>query len=181
MPETWLTYAQAGEHFDMSAEAARLRARRLGWRTRPSNNGRTLGSSMRFRPPQPWRAAKRGCGSAFLPASARSARAMAASAQASAASALASAYPRAPPPSPPVRPPGYGPHVRPGDSPSARARLRSRSTAWPSGRSTARISGEIKPAELTAQLKQASMVQEATEDAAHRPPAASAGDGAARR
>ena len=41
MPD-WLTYAQAGERFSVSAEAVRLRARRLGWRTQPSNDGRTL-------------------------------------------------------------------------------------------------------------------------------------------
>ena len=38
----WLTYAQAGERFGLSAEAVRLRARRLGWRTQPGNDGRTL-------------------------------------------------------------------------------------------------------------------------------------------
>ena len=42
MAETWLTYAQAGERFSTSAEAVRLRARRLGWRTQPGNDGRTL-------------------------------------------------------------------------------------------------------------------------------------------
>ena len=41
MPD-WLTYAQAGERFGVSAEAVRLRARRLGWRTQPCNDGRTL-------------------------------------------------------------------------------------------------------------------------------------------
>jgi putative drug exporter of the RND superfamily len=38
----WLTYAQAGDKFGMSAEAVRLRARRFGWRTQPGNDGRTL-------------------------------------------------------------------------------------------------------------------------------------------
>jgi hypothetical protein len=38
----WQTYAQAGERFGVSAEAVRLRARRLGWRTQPGNDGRTL-------------------------------------------------------------------------------------------------------------------------------------------
>jgi hypothetical protein len=41
MPD-WLTYAQASERFSVSAEAVRLRARRLGWRTQPGNDGRTL-------------------------------------------------------------------------------------------------------------------------------------------
>jgi hypothetical protein len=34
----WLTYAQASERFGVSAEAVRLRARRLGWRTQPGND-----------------------------------------------------------------------------------------------------------------------------------------------
>jgi hypothetical protein len=38
----WLTYAQIGERFGMSPEAARQRARRLRWRTQPGNDGRTL-------------------------------------------------------------------------------------------------------------------------------------------
>jgi hypothetical protein len=38
----WLTYAQVGERFAMSPEAARQRARRLRWRTQPGNDGRTL-------------------------------------------------------------------------------------------------------------------------------------------
>ena len=38
----WLTYAQIGERFSMSPEAARQRARRLRWRTQPGNDGRTL-------------------------------------------------------------------------------------------------------------------------------------------
>src|SRR4051794_22797972 len=42
MPERWLTYQQMGELFGMSPEAARQRARRLGWRTQPGNDGRTL-------------------------------------------------------------------------------------------------------------------------------------------
>ena len=41
MPE-WLTYAQAGERFGMSADAVRMRAHRLGWRMQPGNDGRTL-------------------------------------------------------------------------------------------------------------------------------------------
>ena len=41
MPE-WLTYAQAGERFGLSAAAVRMRARRLGWRMQPGNDGRTL-------------------------------------------------------------------------------------------------------------------------------------------
>lgn len=40
--ERWLTYQQAGELFGMSAEAARQRTRRLGWRTQPGNEGKTL-------------------------------------------------------------------------------------------------------------------------------------------
>ena len=42
MPEQWLTYQQAGELLGMSSEAARQRARRLGWRHQPGNDGRTL-------------------------------------------------------------------------------------------------------------------------------------------
>ena len=42
MPEQWLTYAAAGRLLGTSAEAARQRARRLGWRTQPGNDGRTL-------------------------------------------------------------------------------------------------------------------------------------------
>jgi hypothetical protein len=38
----WLTYAQIGERFGLKAEAARTRVRRLGWRTMPGNDGRTL-------------------------------------------------------------------------------------------------------------------------------------------
>jgi chromosome segregation ATPase len=38
----WLTYVQAGERFGMSADAVRMRAHRLGWRTQPGNDGRTL-------------------------------------------------------------------------------------------------------------------------------------------
>jgi hypothetical protein len=38
----WLTYAQAGERFGMSPEAARQRARRMRWRTQPGNDGPTL-------------------------------------------------------------------------------------------------------------------------------------------
>jgi hypothetical protein len=38
----WLTYAQVGERFGLSPEAARQRARRLHWRTQPGNDGRTL-------------------------------------------------------------------------------------------------------------------------------------------
>jgi hypothetical protein len=38
----WLTYAQIGERFGLKAEAARTRVRRLGWRTQPGNDGRTL-------------------------------------------------------------------------------------------------------------------------------------------
>jgi hypothetical protein len=38
----WLTYAQIGERFGLAAEAARTRVRRLGWRTQPGNDGRTL-------------------------------------------------------------------------------------------------------------------------------------------
>ena len=41
MPE-WLTYAQAGERFGLSSEAVRLRAKRLGWRVQPGNDGRSL-------------------------------------------------------------------------------------------------------------------------------------------
>jgi hypothetical protein len=42
MPEQWLTYAAAGRLLGTSVEAARQRARRLGWRTQPGNDGRTL-------------------------------------------------------------------------------------------------------------------------------------------
>src|SRR3954469_21830361 len=42
MAERWLTYQQAGEGLGMTAEAVRHRARRLGWRTQPGNEGRTL-------------------------------------------------------------------------------------------------------------------------------------------
>jgi hypothetical protein len=38
----WLTYAQAGERFGLSSEAVRLRAKRLGWRVQPGNDGRSL-------------------------------------------------------------------------------------------------------------------------------------------
>jgi hypothetical protein len=38
----WLTYAAAGERFGLSADAVRMRAKRLGWRTQPGNDGRTL-------------------------------------------------------------------------------------------------------------------------------------------
>jgi len=40
--EQWLTYAQIGELFGLSVDAARMRARRLGWRTQPGNDGRAL-------------------------------------------------------------------------------------------------------------------------------------------
>jgi hypothetical protein len=42
MSDAWLTYAQAGERFGLTADAMRMRARRLGWRTQPGNDGRTL-------------------------------------------------------------------------------------------------------------------------------------------
>ena len=42
MPSEWLTYAQAGARFGLSADAIRMRAHRLGWRTQPGNDGRTL-------------------------------------------------------------------------------------------------------------------------------------------
>jgi hypothetical protein len=42
MPGGWLTYAQAGARFGLSADAIRMRAHRLGWRTQPGNDGRTL-------------------------------------------------------------------------------------------------------------------------------------------
>jgi hypothetical protein len=42
MSDTWLTYAQAGERFGLTPDAMRMRARRLGWRTQPGNDGRTL-------------------------------------------------------------------------------------------------------------------------------------------
>jgi hypothetical protein len=42
VPEEWLTWQQAGERFGLSPDAVRMRARRLGWRTQPNNEGRTL-------------------------------------------------------------------------------------------------------------------------------------------
>ena len=42
MTGEWLTYAQAGERFGLSADAVRMRVHRLGWRTQPGNDGRTL-------------------------------------------------------------------------------------------------------------------------------------------
>jgi chromosome segregation ATPase len=42
MAGDWLTYAQAGERFGLSADAVRMRAHRLGWRVQPGNDGRTL-------------------------------------------------------------------------------------------------------------------------------------------
>ena len=42
MAGDWLTYAQAGERFGLSADAVRMRAHRLGWRMQPGNDGRTL-------------------------------------------------------------------------------------------------------------------------------------------
>jgi hypothetical protein len=39
---SWLTFQQVGELLGLSAEAARSRARRAGWRTQPGNDGRTL-------------------------------------------------------------------------------------------------------------------------------------------
>jgi hypothetical protein len=39
---SWATYAEAGERFGITAEAIRLRARRLRWRTQRANDGRTL-------------------------------------------------------------------------------------------------------------------------------------------
>ena len=42
MAGEWLTYAQMGERFGLSADAVRMRAHRLGWRTQPGNDGRTL-------------------------------------------------------------------------------------------------------------------------------------------
>jgi len=42
MTEVWLTYAQAGERFGLTSNAMRMRARRLGWRSQPGNEGRTL-------------------------------------------------------------------------------------------------------------------------------------------
>jgi hypothetical protein len=41
MPD-WLTYAAAGERYGLSPGALRMRAHRLGWRTMPGNDGRTL-------------------------------------------------------------------------------------------------------------------------------------------
>lgn len=42
MADRWLSYQRLGKLFGMSAEAARQRARRLGWRTQPGNDGRKL-------------------------------------------------------------------------------------------------------------------------------------------
>ena len=42
MSEVWLTYAQAGERFGLTSDAMRMRARRLGWRSQPRNDGCTL-------------------------------------------------------------------------------------------------------------------------------------------
>jgi hypothetical protein len=42
MSDTWLTYAQAGERFGLTSDAMRMRAKRLGWRMQPGNDGRTL-------------------------------------------------------------------------------------------------------------------------------------------
>jgi len=42
VPDEWLTWQQAGERFGLSPDAVRMRARRLGWRTQPNNEGRTL-------------------------------------------------------------------------------------------------------------------------------------------
>src|ERR1700704_2492910 len=39
---SWLTFQQAGERLDLSAEAVRSTARRASWRTQPGNDGRTL-------------------------------------------------------------------------------------------------------------------------------------------
>ena len=41
MPD-WMTYAEIGKRFGLGTEAARTRVRRLGWRTQPGNDGRTL-------------------------------------------------------------------------------------------------------------------------------------------
>jgi hypothetical protein len=41
MPD-WLTWADAGARFGLTPDALRMRARRLGWRTQPGNDGRTL-------------------------------------------------------------------------------------------------------------------------------------------
>ena len=41
MPD-WLTWAEAAEKLGLSPGAIRMRARRLGWRTQPGNDGRTL-------------------------------------------------------------------------------------------------------------------------------------------
>src|SRR5690348_15054496 len=38
----WLTYAQAGARFGLTPDAMRMRARRLGWRSQPGNDGKTL-------------------------------------------------------------------------------------------------------------------------------------------
>ena len=63
MPE-WLTYTQAGARFGLSADAARMRAHRLGWRTQPGNDGRTLvqvpdDATVRPRPRSPARSPER--------------------------------------------------------------------------------------------------------------------------
>jgi hypothetical protein len=42
VPKEWLTWQQAGQRFGLSPDAVRMRARRLGWRTQPNNEGRTL-------------------------------------------------------------------------------------------------------------------------------------------
>lgn len=42
MAERWLTDQQAGGALGMTAEAVRQRARRLGWRTQPGNEGKAL-------------------------------------------------------------------------------------------------------------------------------------------
>jgi hypothetical protein len=42
MTEEWLTYRQAGDRLQMSPEAVRQRARRLGWRHMRGNDGRAL-------------------------------------------------------------------------------------------------------------------------------------------
>ena len=63
MPE-WLTYAQAGERFGLTADAVRMRAHRLGWRVQPGNDGRTLvlvpdDAAVHPRPRSPARSAAR--------------------------------------------------------------------------------------------------------------------------
>jgi chromosome segregation ATPase len=40
MADRWATYEEAGEAFGLSAEAMRKRARRLGWRVMPGNDGK---------------------------------------------------------------------------------------------------------------------------------------------